>query len=965
MKTKILFLVITFTTFCKAQIVNIPDNNLRLALLNHIPVIDTNSNGQIEISEAQLITDELILNNKSITNCTGIEAFVNVKKINFANNNLASTVSSPLVFNSLLLLEELDLSNNNQILAVNCNQITPLKKLFLDRDVSSVLLNSQTQLLELKCASATFVSLSVFNKVLLQKLNIYIIETDYPDLSLGTLNNLTELNLDSYFNGVSLNTFTGNVPSLYKISFNNISISSQISFSFLNNVREFSLGGSCDYVYLYNKLYTLTNLKKLTLNSNWSFSPNFPSNLLNFSNNLQLEFINIHLSPSTASYLPINLANNSNLKHLELYNYNSSSISLNNNILLENLILQGSHFTSPINLSNNINLKKLNLYGITLSSISVPYTINLSQNMSLEEVSIFDNYLNNINFGSVSTINKLEILESKLDTINLTSFSSLIDLNFNSTKDVLEIDLNNCINLDNVLIKLATSSGNNIYPSNFIKLKNGSTESLVDIQKYNSDLKLCIDENDSTSNWILTGDTSSNFFSTYCNFTPGGLYNTISGKIRLDLNSNGCDIDDVTINNVKVAIDDTTESGYTFTNSNGEYEFYTQSNNVTITPHPNINYFSPSPLFASVNFLNQVQQQDFCVVANGIHNDLEISIIPITPAIPGFNSKYKIIYWNNGNQIQSGTINFSYDNNVLNFVSTTIANASQSTNLLTWNFLNLLPFESREIEVIFNLNSPMQTPPLNSGDILNYTASVNGQTDETTNDNIATLNQIVVNSYDPNDKTCLEGTTITPSMVGEYVHYLIRFENNGTANAQNIVVKDMIDTNKFDINTLIPIKGSHNFETRISSTNKVEFIFQNINLPFDDANNDGYVSFKIKSKPNLVVGNTFSNSANIYFDYNFPIVTNNYTTTIQNTLGLQENDFINNISVYPNPVKDILNFKTEQNILKIEVYDIAGRILSSNSVFENKIDLSELKTGNYVLKLYTEKGIMNTKIIKE
>lgn len=965
MKTKILFLVITFTTFCKAQIVNIPDNNLRLALLNHIPVIDTNSNGQIEISEAQLITDELILNNKSITNCNGIEAFVNVKKINFANNNLASTVSSPLVFNSLLLLEELDLSNNNQILAVNCNQITPLKKLFLDRDVSSVLLNSQTQLLELKCASATFVSLSVFNKVLLQKLNIYIIETDYPDLSLGTLNNLTELNLDSYFNGVSLNTFTGNVPSLYKISFNNISISSPISFSFLNNVREFSLGGSCDYVYLYNKLYTLTNLKKLTLNSNWSFSPNFPSNLLNFSNNLQLEFINIHLSPSTASYLPINLANNSNLKHLELYNYNSSSISLNNNILLENLILQGSHFTSPINLSNNINLKKLNLYGITLSSISVPYTINLSQNMSLEEVSIFDNYLNNINFGSVSTINKLEILESKLETINLTSFSSLIDLNFNSTKDVLEIDLNNCINLDNVLIKLATSSGNNIYPSNFIKLKNGSTESLVDIQKYNSDLKLCIDENDSTSNWILTGDTSSNFFSTYCNFTPGGFYNTISGKIRLDLNSNGCDIDDVTINNVKVAIDDTTESGYTFTNSNGEYEFYTQSNNVTITPHPNINYFSPSPLFASVNFLNQVQQQDFCVVANGIHNDLEISIIPITPAIPGFNSKYKIIYWNNGNQIQSGTINFSYDNNVLNFVSTTIANASQSTNLLTWNFLNLLPFESREIEVIFNLNSPMQTPPLNSGDILNYTASVNGQTDETPNDNIATLNQIVVNSYDPNDKTCLEGTTITPSMVGEYVHYLIRFENNGTANAQNIVVKDMIDINKFDINTLIPIKGSHNFETRISSTNKVEFIFQNINLPFDDANNDGYVSFKIKTKPNLVVGNTFSNSANIYFDYNFPIVTNNYTTTIQNTLGLQENDFINNISVYPNPVKDILNFKTEQNILKVEVYDIAGRILSSNSVFENKIDLSELKTGNYVLKLYTEKGIMNTKIIKE
>jgi hypothetical protein len=251
-------------------------------------------------------------------------------------------------------------------------------------------------------------------------------------------------------------------------------------------------------------------------------------------------------------------------------------------------------------------------------------------------------------------------------------------------------------------------------------------------------------------------------------------------------------------------------------------------------------------------------------------------------------------------------------------------------------------------------------------DYLDFTATItNIVTDATPLDNVNTLHQRVVNSYDPNDKTCTEGPTVPPSTIGKYVHYIIRFENNGTANAQNIVVKDMIDLNKFDINTLIPIKGSHNFETRISSTNKVEFIFQNINLPFDNANNDGYISFKIKTKPNLVVGNTFSNSANIYFDYNFPIVTNNYTTTVQNTLGLQENEFINDIAAYPNPVKDFLNFKTEHSISKVEVYDITGRILSSNSVSENKIDLSELKTGNYILKLFTDKGIKNTKIMKE
>ncbi len=61
---------------------------------------------------------------------------------------------------------------------------------------------------------------------------------------------------------------------------------------------------------------------------------------------------------------------------------------------------------------------------------------------------------------------------------------------------------------------------------------------------------------------------------------------------------------------------------------------------------------------------------------------------------------------------------------------------------------------------------------------------------------------------------------------------------------------------------------------KLQHNNKVEFIFENINLPFDDANNDGFVAFKIKTKSSLVLGDTFSNSANIYFDYNFPIVTN-------------------------------------------------------------------------------------------
>lgn len=600
---------------------------------------------------------------------------------------------------------------------------------------------------------------------------------------------------------------------------------------------------------------------------------------------------------------------------------------------------------------SDANLYELDIHGLQyLELINVIYSgINVATLYNLPSLQTLSLWYNNL---------------TELDVSNLTSLT-LLNCYQNS---LTSLDVSMLINLDTL------ACNNNQLVS--LNMKNGRNQTFQNgiIQGYAGSPTLrfiCVDESELAyvqnivsyiegSQLVVIND--------YCTFVPGGEYFAVNGYSKIDFNANGCDTPNTIYPNLKFIISNGINSGTFYSNQAGLYSYSVQAGSHTIIPNlENPSYFNVNPTSFPANFPAALSPllQNICMTPNGIHNDLEVALIPIDAARPGFDANYKLIYKNKGTTTQTGSINFTFNDSVLDFISSIPSFSSQSIGTLNWDFINLLPFESREIDIVLNLNSPTETPALNSGELLNYTASVNGQTDETQNDNIATLNQIVVNSYDPNDKTCLEGTTITPSMVGEYVHYLIRFENNGTANAQNIVVKDMIDINKFDINTLIQIKGSHNFETRISSTNKVEFIFQNINLPFDDANNDGYVSFKIKTKPNLVVGTTFSNSANIYFDYNFPIVTNNYTTTIQNTLGLQENDFIKNISVYPNPVKNILNFKTEHNISKVEVYDSAGRILSSNSVSENKIDLSNLKIGNYILKLYTEKGIMHTKIMKE
>jgi uncharacterized repeat protein (TIGR01451 family) len=305
----------------------------------------------------------------------------------------------------------------------------------------------------------------------------------------------------------------------------------------------------------------------------------------------------------------------------------------------------------------------------------------------------------------------------------------------------------------------------------------------------------------------------------------------------------------------------------------------------------------------------------------------------------------------------------------MDFASANPIVATQSTNSLQWNYTNLEHFESREIIFTMNLNIPTDPFPLNADDILEFTATITPVVaDETMDDNTFTLSQIVVNSFDPNDKTCLQGDQVTTDFIGKYVDYMIRFENTGTANAINVVVKDEIDISMLDPNSIIITNASHAVATRITNTNTVEFIFENINLPFDDASNDGYVTFKIKTLATLVENDTFENEAEIYFDYNFPIDTNRMITTIKNSLSTANFEFAF-AEIYPNPVKDILMIHTKEAIETITIYDIAGRIMQQNaySGIQNTIEIATTKftQGTYFVKIKTASGAtLVKKIVK-
>ena len=158
------------------------------------------------------------------------------------------------------------------------------------------------------------------------------------------------------------------------------------------------------------------------------------------------------------------------------------------------------------------------------------------------------------------------------------------------------------------------------------------------------------------------------------------------------------------------------------------------------------------------------------------------------------------------------------------------------------------------------------------------------------------------------------------------------------------------------------MNSSHPMTTRVTG-NKVEFIFQNINL---GAGQHGNVVFKIKTKSTLVTGNTVTNKADIYFDYNFPIETNLAATTFQ-ALSNSDFQFDNTIVVYPNPTTSVVNIQSNAPIKSVQLYDVQGRLLQTT--LENNtdvlLDISEKSNGIYFLKITSEKGIKVERIVKE
>ncbi|MGE8555351.1 MAG: DUF7619 domain-containing protein [Chryseobacterium jejuense] len=677
----------------------------------------------------------------------------------------------------------------------------------------------------------------------------------------------------------------------------------------------------------------------------------------------------------------INLSNNLNLKNLLIDKPNLIALTLNPLPQLRNFTLRRTKLTSldvstakllkQLTIDTNSNLTTLNfqtctsLSDITLKNNIVMTNLNVSNMPSLLYLYARNNNISSLNFSGTSHITNLSLSGNAMASVDLSPITDLSSLSMEENITTLDVSKNP--NLTTIMLyspTIVSINGKNGNPNFGIGVSSlGGLNNLAyiccDADRYN-DIRYTLDYNGYQNVEV----------NSYCSLTPGGTTYTVLGNVKYDSNNNGCDASDLNKGLQRFNITDIGTARSIISNNTGNYLTHLYEGSYTITPVlENPSYFNISPVnfTANLSAATPSVNQNFYLTANGTHHDLEAFIIPISSAVPGSTSKYKIIYKNKGTTTQSGNINFNFDNNLMSYSGSTVTPNSQFAGLLNWNFTNLLPFETKEIILTFNLNTASQTPPLQTGNNLNYKIQINGASDDSPSDNLFALNQAVVNSYTPNDKICLEGASISQTQAGNYVHYLIRFKNTGNANVHNVAISDVIDTSKFDITTLVPLDASHSFVTKITNPNIVEFIFENIQLPFDDNHNDGYIAFKIKTKSTLVSGNNFSNTAKIYFDYKAPVVTNTYTTSIEGTLGTSEisNEKKNTINIYPNPVKDILYIKSSNEVTKAEIYDTAGRVINSMGVKENTVNVSDLPKGNYLIKLFLKDKVSVQKFIKE
>ncbi|MBL7923090.1 MAG: T9SS type A sorting domain-containing protein [Bacteroidia bacterium] len=374
--------------------------------------------------------------------------------------------------------------------------------------------------------------------------------------------------------------------------------------------------------------------------------------------------------------------------------------------------------------------------------------------------------------------------------------------------------------------------------------------------------------------------------------------------------------------------------------------------------------------------LPSYSSQDFACTSPWAGGNLGIDLTPSLEARPGFDYSISMGVFNSGADTCKGLLVLQYDS-LLTVLSISPANGSIDpvTHSITWTTSTLNATEGLSFAANFNIPASVAL-----GTVLHFSASVSplpGYSDHAMNNNLYLHAQTVIGSFDPNDKL------VTPQGYGPTgdvhhdtrLHYRINFQNTGTASAINIRVQDIIDDD-LDLSTFLMKRTSHPYAL-VTNGREFTWKFININLPDSNSNepgSHGFIEYSILPLQGLPDGTVISNTADIYFDFNAPIVTNTVTNTLQTTItSVVEVIKEDGLLVYPNPAGDFLSVEFRENIgaaCSLTILSAEGKLLHRVSLPCNNtgpgatVDVRHLEAGMYLLQMDANQRSYTGRFIK-
>jgi uncharacterized repeat protein (TIGR01451 family) len=327
------------------------------------------------------------------------------------------------------------------------------------------------------------------------------------------------------------------------------------------------------------------------------------------------------------------------------------------------------------------------------------------------------------------------------------------------------------------------------------------------------------------------------------------------------------------------------------------------------------------------------------------------------PARPGFDNNVYITVENIGTESTVAALDLSFDN-TQTWVGSSTAPDTQVGNNAAWS-PTIPAGGSWGIVVALHTDAAVAI-----GTPLSHTfVAIPSVQDTTQADNTIVWNGFVVGAIDPNDKQ-VEPEVMTPTQVqsGEALEYTIRFQNTGTFPAQRVIVTDTLSTDLL-WNTMELVSSSHTTGWYIHQ-GVLHFVMDPINLPdsmSDERNSHGYVKFRMTPVSTLMNGAQIGNVANIYFDFNEPVITAPAVFTVDESVGaamIEQTVFL----VYPNPASDVVTVHVGSPGALLEVCSSDGRLLKVQRIVGTQVTLNvgDLAGGLYTITMRDTAGERST-----